>query len=81
MNGLLLLDGTTAEVLLALGIFFCVAAIVLFALSARACNSRDLTWKQREILRLFSRGRFQRRWYFNTGSPDGCHHCRNKLTV
>ena len=68
MNNQTLIASAPAELLLGLGIFFGLAAIVLLLLSAEAGNYPQISgWLQ--VIRR-SRLRPRRRWYFNKGMPQ-----------
>lgn len=78
MNNSILIADAPTELLLGLGIFFCLAALALFILSIEAGNYRDLSQWLREVHRLLPRNRARRRWYFNTASQRHCIHCHQQ---
>ena len=68
MNNQTLIASAPAELLLGLGIFFGLAAIVLLLLSAEAGNYREITIWWQAIRRCRLRPR--RRWHFNREAPQ-----------
>lgn len=66
MNTQLLITNVPTELLLELGFFFGLAAIILLALSIEAGNYRELGQLLRHTRNRLSWKRARRRWYFNT---------------
>jgi hypothetical protein len=67
MNTQSLIASAPAELVLGLGIFFGLAAIILFALAMEAGNYRDLTRWLRDTWNQLSPRHYRRHWYATSG--------------
>jgi len=79
MNTQSLIANAPTELLLGLGIFFGISALILVLLATEAGNYAEFSQWRRQIRGFRPWRLYRRRWWFNNGSPARCIHCDARL--
>lgn len=80
MNTQPLIATAPPELLLGLGIFFGISALILVLLAVEAGNYPEFRHWLRQVRGNRPWRQYRRRWWFNHGSPDRCSDCSARLT-